>query len=110
VGTDLQCYEHLNFVAHFRFDPVFVPFDVEDHSVIGQEAGARIPGFDVSWASPSRFLHFRDPRVQRPAYFGVLGGKSIEMFSANHPHYNHQPMPVYVPKIRITMMFPYREQ
>ena len=61
-----------DFIAHFRFDPVRSAFDVENHSVVAQKAGAWVPRLNIGWAGPIRFLNLENPRAEGAANIGVL--------------------------------------
>ena len=67
-------------VAHFGFYPVRLTLDVENHSVVAQQAGIGVAGFDVRWTGPIRLLHLENPGVERTANVSVLFSELSQKF------------------------------
>lgn len=77
------CQDHLDFVAHFRFYPVFVAFDVEDHSVFAQKTGVWISRLNIYRPSPICILNLVDPSPEGIFDVGVASLELIKEFSSD---------------------------
>jgi len=64
--------DDIDLETDFRLYPKFVPFYVEDHSVVTQNAGTRVSSFNVRRPTPTCVLYLTNPRVERGSDFGVL--------------------------------------
>lgn len=79
-------------VPRLHRQPIGVALDVEDHPVVRQEAGARVPVLDVLRPGPLRTLDLNPPRVERPAGVRV---RSLERFQFREAEKLHRDLPKF---------------
>lgn len=79
-------------VPRLHHQPIGVALDVENHPVVRQEAGARVPILDVLRPSPMRALNLNPPRVERPAGVRV---RSLERFQFREAEKLHRDLPKF---------------
>ena len=75
--------DNCDFVAHFGFDPVRIAFYVENHAVVAQEAGRRIPCLNVGRPGPVCLLNLENPRIEGTPDVGVLFRELCQQLFAN---------------------------
>lgn len=59
MSSNSHDQDNLGLVRDFDVQSVAVSFQIEDDSVVRQEAGRREPRFDVVWRVPLGVLNFR---------------------------------------------------
>ncbi len=69
-------------------DPVFIPFDVEYHTVVGQETGIPVNILDVRGTLPPGMLNIEIPCLKRLLRIRVLFPKLTQRFPRDYTHGN----------------------
>ncbi len=57
--------DNFDLITDFGLYPVFLALYVEHDSVVAQNAGAGVAGFDICWTAPIRIFHLTNPGVER---------------------------------------------
>lgn len=63
--------DDLDLETDLGFHAVLIAFNVEDDSVVAQNARLWVSSFNVCWSSPIRILHLANPSAERRSNFGV---------------------------------------
>ena len=71
MGTQKSNIDYPEIVLNGSYEPVSIAFDVENHSVVGQEAGMPVISLDIRGRSPLSMLHISVPGQQRLFRIGV---------------------------------------
>lgn len=72
-----------DFVAHLGVYPVRIAFYIEDHAVVAQEAGRRIPCLNLGRSSPVCLLDLENPGIEGTPDVGVRLGELCQQLFAN---------------------------
>ncbi len=74
------------FVGNLDHQPVFVPTNVENHSVVGHSVCASVGRFYVRKVGPCGVADFREPHIQWVFCWGVFFREFAEWFAADDVH------------------------
>ena len=72
MGADKPDEEDAKIVAYGDYEAILVPTDVEDDTVVGDDACRSIPRLDSARRLPGGSLRFSIPRAERLLCVGVL--------------------------------------
>ncbi len=86
----------------YGFQSIFVPSYVEDHMIVGEDAGMRKARLDVRHGRPHRAFHLSNLRLDRPARLGVFLREIHQLVAPDQLHGNI----IRVPNNDINYWFP----
>jgi hypothetical protein len=78
-------------IPNGRYEPVGIAFDVENYTVIGQEAGVPMISLDIRRRFPMSLFHIGVPCQQRLFGIRVRFPKYLEHFSRDDAHISNLP-------------------
>jgi hypothetical protein len=78
--------DNLEVILNSNDDPVFIPFDIEYHTVAGQETGVPVNILDIRGTFPSGMPNIEIPCLQRLLRIRVLFPKFTQRFPRDYAH------------------------